>query len=568
MIWHGLYELCTTLVLLGALFILTIGWAGIGVRCVGLFTGKSLSIDHLWIGLIFLVSAVSALHLFMPISWLSRVLIFGAGLAGLYLVPNFWCQAGALKKNICERPKLTIGVSVVVIVLCFKGLQVTNNFDTGLYHLQTIRWLNEYAIVPGLGNLHGRLAFNQSYFNLLAFLNIYPLATKGYIAAGIFLTLLCAWSIVRLYNTLAVGRTWIAFSLGSGLAFTFSSLSSPVPDSAVAMLQIYMFTCLVRFFIKRQSNGYPDFELLVTIILSASFIVTVKLSTLIFAAGSLVVLFPFMRNLSIEQFGILKKIVGICFLFFLVHCLRGYMLSGAPLFPTTHGALWSLPWAMSPVNVRGEAIWIYSWARLPGALPGDVLDNWSWLKPWLANLSTFAQTLFSIDAILLLTNALFFIRVKGVERKIIYSIYLPLISALIFWFFTAPDFRFLGVIPILLASLAGLLCLMQAHEKLNLAKLERLKRQHYIQAIGRPSFGLVMFAISVYFLQPRSMTLRLAEPVPIAEVTQKTTNFGVTIDLAKDGLCWANPLPCTWFVDDGLKLLNPSVGIGAGFTLQ
>jgi hypothetical protein len=64
------------------------------------------------------------------------------------------------------------------------------------------------------------------------------------------------------------------------------------------------------------------------------------------------------------------------------------------------------------------------------------------------------------------------------------------------------------------------------------------------------------------------MTLRLAEPVPLAEMTQKTTNFGVTIGIAKDGLCWANPLPCTWFVDDGLKLLNPAAGISAGFTLK
>jgi hypothetical protein len=224
---------------------------------------------------------------------------------------------------------------------------------------------------------------------------------------------------------------------------------------------------------------------------------------------------------------------------------------------------------MSPVNVRGEAIWIYSWARLPGALPADVLGNWSWLMPWLENLSTFARILFSIDALLLLANVLFFIRLKGVDRKnIMYSVYLPLILALIFWFFTAPDFRFLGVIPILLASLAGLLCLMQIHEKSYLPRLQQLMRRDDIRTISRSCSGLVIFAISVYFLQPRSMTLRIAEPVPIAEVTQKTTNFGVTIDVAKDGLCWANPLPCTWFVDDGLKLLNPSVGIGAGFTLK
>lgn len=566
---HGFYELSVTFVLVGALFVLTLGWAGIGVRCVGLCTEKALSIDHLWIGLVFMVSALSALHLFMPISWLLRFLICGAGLAGLGLVPNLRWQVGTLKKNIFDRSKLAISVSVAVIVLCFKALQVINNFDTGLYHLQTIRWLNEYAIVPGLGNLHGRFAFNQSYFNLLAFLNIEPFATKGYVAAGIFLLLLCACSIVKLYNALDIGRMWIVFSLGIGLAFTLNSLSSPTPDGAVAILQICMFACLIRFFIKRQSTGHVDFELLATTIFLACFIVTIKISALIFATGSLLILFPFMRNLPPRQLVIFKKIVGICFLFFLVHVLRGYILSGVPMFPTTYGALWNLPWAMSPMNVRGEAVWIYSWARLPGAMPGDVLGNWSWLKPWLANLPAYARILFSLDALLLLTNLLFFIQLKGADKKnMMYSLYIPLIAALIFWFFTAPDFRFLGAIPILLASLSGFLCLKQIHEKSNFPQLQILSRRDYIRTIGRPCFGLVMLAISVYFLHPRSMTLRLAEPVPIAEVTQKTTNFGATIGVAKDGLCWANPLPCTRFVEDGLKLLNPSEGIGAGFTLK
>src|SRR4029079_17401394 len=36
--------------------------------------------------------------------------------------------------------------------------------DFGNYHLATIRWLTAQPIVPGLGNLHFRLGFNQSYF--------------------------------------------------------------------------------------------------------------------------------------------------------------------------------------------------------------------------------------------------------------------------------------------------------------------------------------------------------------------------------------------------------------------
>ena len=32
------------------------------------------------------------------------------------------------------------------------------HYDTGLYHAQSIRWIEEYGVVKGLGNLHCRLA--------------------------------------------------------------------------------------------------------------------------------------------------------------------------------------------------------------------------------------------------------------------------------------------------------------------------------------------------------------------------------------------------------------------------
>jgi hypothetical protein len=95
-----------------------------------------------------------------------------------------------------------------------------------------------------------------------------------------------------------------------------------------------------------------------------------------------------------------------------------------------------------------------------------------------------------------------------------------------------------------------------------------LVSQDEYRLVYRLFLGLIIVLIFSYFLHLRSLTLRVAEPLPVAEVRQKITNFGAKIDVAKDGLCWANPLPCSWFVDDGLKLLDPAAGVGAGFTLR
>ena len=42
------------------------------------------------------------------------------------------------------------------------------NIDTQLYHLQIIRWTNEYGTVPGLSNLYPRLGLGSNWFNLIS----------------------------------------------------------------------------------------------------------------------------------------------------------------------------------------------------------------------------------------------------------------------------------------------------------------------------------------------------------------------------------------------------------------
>ncbi|QNP52660.1 hypothetical protein H9L05_02570 [Hymenobacter qilianensis] len=59
-------------------------------------------------------------------------------------------------------------LAVLGIRLLHQSTLAPANFDSGLYHFQTLKWLNEYPTVPGLGNLHGRLAFNSSWFPLLS----------------------------------------------------------------------------------------------------------------------------------------------------------------------------------------------------------------------------------------------------------------------------------------------------------------------------------------------------------------------------------------------------------------
>ena len=566
---HGLYELSANLLLLALLPFVMAGWAALARRGLGLANDAAFSVDNVWLGFVCVVAGLGILHLLMPIAWLSRGLLVGMGLVGLAIIPNLGQQLSLLWQSIRRQPDAAICLLLVALLLCIKALQVTRNFDSALYHFQTIRWLNEYAIVPGLGNLHGRLAFNQSYFNFLAFLNIQPLASKGYAAGGVFLVLLCAVSIFNLYKSLRVGQAWVAIALATGLAITFDSLSSPTPDTAIALVQLQMFVYLIRYFLQERVTRGADLQSVVMVIALAYVIVTIKISALVFAAGCVAVLLPFVLQASKEHKLVLIKLFCACVALMCVHFLRGYILSGTPLYPSTIGALWSLPWTMLPVNIKGEAIWIYSWARLPGAMPVEVLGNWNWFRPWLTNQSVLARILFSVDVVLIISNLLLLSRkTSSVQYPRLYSLYVPLVGALLFWFFTAPDFRFLGAIPVLFATLAGLLCLMQLESTTLFRTRFGMVLHKPLQASRHWLVTFVIAIICLYFYHPQSMTFRLAEPLPLADVLQKTTNFGAVIDMPKNGLCWDSVLPCARFVEDGLKLLNPARGIGSGFTMQ
>ena len=68
-----------------------------------------------------------------------------------------------------RRALLTMGLAAVL--LSAAALVLTRgpmHYDTDLYHAQSIRWIEECGVAPGIGNLHNRLAYNSSFFCLQA----------------------------------------------------------------------------------------------------------------------------------------------------------------------------------------------------------------------------------------------------------------------------------------------------------------------------------------------------------------------------------------------------------------
>src|ERR1700722_3645896 len=69
----------------------------------------------------------------------------------------------------------------VVCLICFSLMILVLNAgptmmdDTDSYHIQMIKWIQEYGSVPGIANLHLRFGFNTSWFTSIGLFS-YPVA--------------------------------------------------------------------------------------------------------------------------------------------------------------------------------------------------------------------------------------------------------------------------------------------------------------------------------------------------------------------------------------------------------
>ncbi len=81
-----------------------------------------------------------------------------------------WQQIAGLVADAWKKKGIAWKFAVVlsVVVWCFCTSRGYMHYDSDLYHAQSIRWIEEYGIVRGLGNIHVRFAYNSSFFALSA----------------------------------------------------------------------------------------------------------------------------------------------------------------------------------------------------------------------------------------------------------------------------------------------------------------------------------------------------------------------------------------------------------------
>lgn len=524
-----------------------LGWGHLALRVVRVHRPTQPDTGTVWLGFGFLLGILEFLQLIIPIDWKVSLGVLLVGFIGGAKSIQWFPFIKALFQRIKSYPLVSLAVFIILLIWCLRAMGVVNNYDSGLYHFQTIRWINEYPVVPGLGNLHWRLAFNQSYFNFLAVLNIYPYWNRGYALGGLFLLLLSA---LTLYETsLRQNKAWKwVFSCGLFIYFGYvaSGVANPAPDGIIGLIQLAVFLLLFQIFslnaneIERASDQLT--RVIATVLTLCLSIVTIKLTGALFAISCILILTYVCRALFIRNPIRWLILAVVLILFALLHLGRGYLLSGYPLFPSQILGVTAFPWSMPLEFVKFEADLIMSWARMPGLLdPTWALSNWEWVPIWFNVMPVSAALLlvFVIISAPITTAILIVGKIHKLHIKYV-VLYLPIFTTLLFWFLTAPDLRFLGSIMVLSVLLTIWLWIQYLQVLQTAVITSVFNNKNLVIAVV-----LVVSLVSMKLTGFNSLALSGWANVPSTQVHIKDTASGFTVQVPLKGeQCWGVVLPC------------------------
>jgi hypothetical protein len=317
-------------------------------------------------------------------------------------------------------------------------------YDTDLYHANVVRWFNEYGIVPGLGNLHMRLASNSSLFSIAAVFDNGPWNDRSeWIMPGImivggmlyFLHEACFSyrSDFRLFAMVAFA--WLALvakSVHQGLYY-----DDPAHIiNAAAAFEVY------RMLKTRQGDVVKQLAVVMMLCAASFTIKPITSVSLIFCAAVSVYMLVKNRAKSLGQW------LRVFFPPFCAGCVwlaRNVVLAGYPFFPLPIMAL-PFDWTMTLEHAKFNYDTIAGWARLPGEYHLDAARNgfFYWFGQWAAN------TLREKDAWFLgifpfATSIFLWIRVFWKSRtRTNVLFFLWSFLSIAYWFVSAPDARFGG----------------------------------------------------------------------------------------------------------------------------
>lgn len=355
-------------------------------------------------------------------------------------------------------------IKVIVFLIFFVAalfFTTEGNFfsDSGYYHEQSIRWIEEFGTVKGSVHILKRLAYNSCYFCQCALYSMRDVFSQSlHCLSGFYGILVMGYALAGFNKSIRTN----AIRLAPFVYFILlcSEITSPASDYPLVFSVFYV---AIRWFELRDDNEehYSPYALLSLFVV---FLISIKLTV---GCLILIVIKPAIAMIKEKR---VKEIItsimaGIIIL--LPYFIRNYIICGWLIYPFTKIDIFNPDWKLPMRQVQADADEIKVWGRGMGQLGGQVTDSIKvWLPHWWEYMSV-PNRLIVASAIIVLSVYLVY-RVCRFISKVIrhgikktatevvidnidrYIFEAALLFSLLYWFFESPLFRY-GVCYIFIA---------------------------------------------------------------------------------------------------------------------
>lgn len=340
-------------------------------------------------------------------------------------------------------------IGLAVIIVSSSAGQI---YDTNLYHAQAIRWIEEYRVVPGLGNLHSRLACNSSFFCLQAlfsFCGIIGLSMHS--MNGFIMWIILSYTVCSV--KFRVSKTIYASDFARMAVMIyylgiFGTIGSPSTDFCTMGLIGYIVCKWIDLLEEDRKNMAPYAYLCILCIYVATF----KLSS------AMIVFLVIMPAYCLIKEGKWKEIalyIGLGILTIAPFLVRNIILSGYIVYPYPGLDLFSLDWKIPAEEAEYMKELITTWAQ--GFRDTfETVPFSEWFPIWREKILLADPVMhveFVIDIVAIPISLITGI-IKGMRSKdwTFLHVTVCLTAGILFWFFNAPTRRFGEMYLILLPA--------------------------------------------------------------------------------------------------------------------
>lgn len=435
--------------------------------------------DRLFAGFFAVTTYASIFSIFYKVGIAANV-----ALIIMCLAIMIFCRKSFIRDHEGIRPKFSAytvitGVFAVVIFLFILMYTAESDFhyDTGLYHAQSIHWIEDYGLIRGLGLLHFRLAYNSNYFPVCALYSLRDImggqslhSLSGYLTTvtGLYALSGLADSI---RNKTIFTKTAFSDALRLapllGIIVVCMEITSPETDFAVTFTFFWMCIRYAEITERDKDNAVAFALLSVTAVVLVGLKLTAAVSLLLVVVSVTELVIKHKRYDLIVVFGILSLIM------ILPYLIRNYFISGWLVYPFGGIDIFDVSWKIPKEVLAGDAGMITQGSQVgnDGIPEGVVMEALGWLKRWWVD-NYYATRMFYTSIILSVPAFIFVMfRKIGIRARILL---IMLTCALIFWFIKAPAIRY-GYTCVLTFPLAVCGCLIRdSHSSENKAGLVRL----------------------------------------------------------------------------------------------